>query len=213
MDEMKDLAEKVEKGKNLEVPEAVRIVLDKGVEPYDVLVNGLQAGLQVVGARFKKGTCFIPEVLLAARAMHAGMDIIQPLIAEQGVKPIAKIVLGTVKDDVHDIGKNMVRMMLMGAGFEVVDVGINVSEEKFLEHVQKEQPDLLALSALLSTTMPYLKTTIDVLQENGVRDKIKILVGGAPVTEEYAKDIGADGFAPDSSHAVDMVKQLLSITT
>jgi 5-methyltetrahydrofolate--homocysteine methyltransferase len=213
MDELKDLAEKVEKGKHLEAEEATRKALDGGIQPYDVLVNGLQAGLAVVGERFKRNECFIPEVLLAARAMHSGMDILRPLLAESGAKPIGKIVLGTVQDDLHDIGKNMVGMMLEGAGFHVVDMGVNVSVERFVEAVEREEAGILGLSALLSTTMPNLKTVIKRLEENGLRDKIKVLVGGAPVTEIYAMEIGADGFAPDAANAVDKAKELLKINS
>ncbi len=211
MDELKDLAGKVEKGKHLEAEAATRKALDSGIQPYDVLVNGLQAGLAVVGERFKRNECFIPEVLLAARAMHYGMDILRPLLAESGSKPIGKIVLGTVQDDLHDIGKNMVGMMLEGAGFHVVDMGVNVPVEKFVEAVEREEAALLGLSALLSTTMPNLKTVIERLEENSLRDKIKVLVGGAPVTEMYAMEIGADGFAPDAANAVDKAKELLQI--
>jgi len=213
MDELKDLAEKVEKGKHLEAEEATRKALDGGIQPYDVLVNGLQAGLAVVGERFKRNECFIPEVLLAARAMHSGMDILRPLLAESGAKPVGKIVLGTVQDDLHDIGKNMVGMMLEGAGFHVVDMGVNVPVERFVEAVEREEAGILGLSALLSTTMPNLKTVIEKLEENGLRDKIKVLVGGAPVTEIYAMEIGADGFAPDAANAVDKAKELLKINS
>jgi 5-methyltetrahydrofolate--homocysteine methyltransferase len=213
MDELKDLAEKVEKGKHLEAEEATRKALDSGIRPYDVLVKGLQAGLAVVGERFKRNECFIPEVLLAARAMHFGMDVLRPLLAESGAKPIGKIVLGTVQDDLHDIGKNMVGMMLEGAGFHVVDMGVNVPVEKFVEAVEREEAGILGLSALLSTTMPNLKTVIERLEENGLRDKIKVLVGGAPVTEIYAMEIGADGFAPDAANAVDKAKELLKINS
>jgi len=211
MDELKDLAEKVEKGKHLEAEEATRKALDSGIQPYDVLVNGLQAGLAVVGERFKRNECFIPEVLLAARAMHSGMDILRPLLVESGSKPIGKIVLGTVKDDLHDIGKNMVGMMLEGAGFHVVDMGVNVSVERFVEAVEKEEAAILGLSALLSTTMPNLKTVIERLKKDGLRERVKVLVGGAPVTETYAMEIGADGFAPDAANAVDKAKELLNI--
>ena len=213
MDELKDLAEKVEKGKHLEAKEATRKALDGGIRPYDVLINGLQVGLAVVGERFKRNECFIPEVLLAARAMHSGMDILRPLLAESGSKPIGKIVLGTVQDDLHDIGKNMVGMMLEGAGFHVVDMGVNVSVERFVEAVEGEEEVILGLSALLSTTMPNLKTVIERLEANGLRDKIKVLVGGAPVTEIYAMEIGADGFAPDAANAVDKAKELLKINS
>ncbi len=211
MEELRRVAEKVEKGKHLEVPEEVKKALEKGIPPYDILINGLQAGLAVIGERFKRDECFIPEVLLAARAMHAGIDLLRPLLAEAKTEPKAKIVLGTVKDDLHDIGKNMVGMMLEGSGFRVIDVGVNVPAERFAEVVRKEGASLLAMSALLSTTMPHLKATIDTLKEKGMRDEVKVLVGGAPVTEEYAMTVGADGFAADAARAVDKAKELLNI--
>lgn len=213
MEDLKALAEKVEKGKHLEVTAEVNKALEKGIPPYTILIDGLQAGLAVIGERFKKDECFIPEVLLAARAMHTGINLLRPLLASAGREPIAKVVLGTVKDDLHDIGKNMVGMMLEGSGFSVIDVGINVSPEKFAEVVKKEGATVVALSALLSTTMPYLKTTIDMLKETGLRDGVKVVVGGAPVTEEYAMAAGADGFAPDAARAVDIVKGLLGVAS
>jgi 5-methyltetrahydrofolate--homocysteine methyltransferase len=206
---LNEIAARVEEGKNTEVPALVREALDGGISPYEVLVSGLQAGLLVVGGRFKRNEAFIPEVLLSVRAMKAGMEIVKPLLSRDDSKTIGKVLLGTVKDDLHDIGKNMVGMMLEGSGFEVIDLGINVPEETFLEKVRNEKPDILAMSALLSTTMPFLKTTIDVLKQNGVRDSVKVLVGGAPVTPEYATEIGADGYAPDSASAVDKAKELL----
>jgi 5-methyltetrahydrofolate--homocysteine methyltransferase len=212
MKDLKELAARVEKGKNLEVPEVTQKALDSGISAYDILVNGLQAGLAIVGDRFKRNEAYIPEVLLAARAMHAGMDVLRPLLAETGSKPIGKLVLGTVKDDLHDIGKNMVAMMLEGAGFQVVDLGINVSVEKFVEAVRKEKADILGMSALLSTTTPYLEITIEELKQRGLRDRIQVLVGGAPVTEDYAMEIGADGYAPDAAHAIDKAKELLKNT-
>lgn len=211
MEELREIAEKVEKGENLEIPKAVNSALEKGIPPYEILVDGLQAGLMIVGERFKRNEAFIPEVLLSARAMKAGMEVLSPLMGETVGKPTAKVVLGTVKEDIHDIGKNMVGMMLEGCGFHVVDCGINVSEEKFVEAVQKEEAAILAMSALLSTTMPHLKTTIQLLEENGLRDKVKVLVGGATVTEEYAMQIGADGYAPDAARAVDKAKELLDL--
>lgn len=211
MEELKGIAEKVERGKHLEVAEEVRKALEKGIPPYAILIDGLQAGLAVIGGRFKRNECFIPEVLLAARAMHAGMDLLRPSLAKAETEPLAKIVLGTVKDDLHDIGKNMVGMMLEGSGFQVIDIGINVPAEKFVEAIRKEGASILAMSALLSTTMPYLKTAIDALKEHGIRDNVKVLVGGAPVTEEYAVACGADGYASDAARAVDKAKELLSI--
>jgi 5-methyltetrahydrofolate--homocysteine methyltransferase len=213
MDELKKLAEKVEKGKHLEAQEVTREALDKGISPYEILTKGLQAGLAVVGGRFKRNEVFIPEVLLAARAMNAGMDVLRPLLAETGVKPVGKVVLGTVQDDLHDIGKNMVGMMLEGAGFHVTDLGINVLTDRFVEALKNEEADILAMSALLSTTMPNLKTVIEKLEEHGLRDDVKVLVGGAPVTEAYAMEIGADGFAPDAANAVDKAKDLLNINS
>ena len=210
MDLLLVIANKTEKGKQLEVPQTIQQALDSGISPYDLLTKGLQAGLEAVGARFKLNQAYIPEVLLAARAMQAGMDVLQPLLAEGGQKPIAKVVLGTVKDDLHDIGKNMVGMMLKGSGFQVVDLGVNVPAEKFVATVQTERAAILAMSALLSTTAPYLKTVIEALKEKGLRENVKVLVGGAPVTEEYAIKIGADGFAPDSAHAVDKAKELIN---
>ena len=213
MDILKEIADKTENGKQLEVPAAVQKALSSGISPYEVLTNGLQAGLEAVGARFKRNQAYIPEVLLAARAMQAGMNVLQPLLAESGAKPIAKVVLGTVKDDLHDIGKNMVGMMLEGSRFQVVDLGVNVPAEKFVAAVEARQSALLAMSALLSTTAPYLKTVIEALKEKGLRQNVKVLVGGAPVTEEYAIKIGADGFAPDSARAVDKAKELLNLNT
>ncbi len=212
MADLTSLASMVEKGKHLETARLTRELLDQGMDPNQILNEGLQKGLLTLGERFKRNECFIPEVLLAARAMHAGMDLLRPLLVGTDAKPLATIVLGTVKDDLHDIGKNMVGMMLEGGGFRVLDVGVNVSPEKFMESVQKEGAAILALSALLSTTMPYLKTTIEALESKGIRDKVKVLVGGAPVTEEYAKEIGADGYAPDAARAVDEAKELLGIS-
>ena len=211
MDIMKEIARKTEKGKQLEVPQTVKQALDGGISPYKVLTNGLQEGLEAVGARFKRNQAYIPEVLLAARAMQAGMDILQPLLAESGEKPIATVVLGTVKDDLHDIGKNMVGMMLKGSGFQVVDLGVNVPVEEFIAAIQDEDISILAMSALLSTTAPYLKTVIEALKQQGLQKKVKVLVGGAPVTEQYANKIGADGFAPDSARAIDKAKELLNL--
>jgi len=213
MDLLLAIANKTEKGKQLEVPQAVQQALESGIPPYEVLTKGLQAGLEEVGARFKSNQAYIPEVLLAARAMQAGMEVLQPFLAESGAKPIAKVVLGTVKDDMHDIGKNMVVMMLEGSGFQVVDLGVNVPAEKFVATVEAEKSALLAMSALLSTTAPYLKTVIEALKEKGLRQNVKVLVGGAPVTEEYAIKIGADGFAPDSARAIDKAKELLNLKT
>lgn len=206
------LASLVEKGKHIEAAILTKELLEKEIDPNKILIEGLQKGLLTLGERFKRNECFIPEVLLAARAMHTGMDVLRPALAVEGVKPLAKVVLGTIKNDLHDIGKNMVGMMLEGAGFRVVDIGINVPAEKFVEAVEKEEAAILAMSALLSTTMPYLKTTIEALENKGIREKVKVLVGGAPVTGEYAKAIGADGYASDAANAIDEAKKLLGIS-
>jgi 5-methyltetrahydrofolate--homocysteine methyltransferase len=212
MADLMALAGMVEKGKHVETVQLTKELLEKGMDPNQILIEGLQKGLLALGERFKRNDCFIPEVLLAARAMHAGMDVLRPLLARAGAKPLAKVVLGTVKDDLHDIGKNMVGMMLEGAGFRVVDVGVNVAAEKFADVVQLENASILALSALLSTTMPYLKATIEALENKGIRRQVKVLVGGAPITEEYAKEIGADGYASDAARAVDEARELLGIS-
>jgi 5-methyltetrahydrofolate--homocysteine methyltransferase len=166
--------------------------------------------MDVVGRDFKAGDLFIPEVLLCARAMHAGLEILRPLLAESGVPAQGKLVIGTVAGDLHDIGKNLVSMMFQGAGFEVVDLGTDVSPEEFVETVRAENADLVGMSALLTTTMPSMKATIDAFIQAGLRDKVKVLIGGAPVTAEYSENIGADGFAPDAGAAIETARELLS---
>ena len=167
--------------------------------------------MNVVGERFKNNEFYVPEVLIAARAMHAGMDILKPKLAESGVEPIGKVLLGTVKGDLHDIGKNLVAMMLEGAGFEVIDLGIDVPPEKFVQAVNEQGGDVIAMSALLTTTMTQMKTTLEALEEAGVKGKVKTLIGGAPVTQNYADEIGADGYARDAASAADKAKELLGI--
>jgi len=179
-----------------------------GVEK--IMNEGLIAGMMVVGEKFKNNEYYVPEVLIAARAMHKGMALIEPLIVQSGIKPIAKLAIGTVKGDLHDIGKNLVVMMWKGAGFEVEDLGIDVPPEKFIEAVNNGA-QVVGMSALLTTTMVSMKEAIEKIKEAGVRDKVKIIIGGAPVTQEYADEIGADGYAPDAASGVDKVKQLLEI--
>ncbi len=179
-----------------------------GVEK--IMNEGLIAGMMVVGEKFKNNEYYVPEVLIAARAMHKGMALIEPLIVQSGIKPIAKLAIGTVKGDLHDIGKNLVVMMWKGAGFEVEDLGIDVPPEKFIEAVNNGA-QVVGMSALLTTTMVSMKEAIEKIKEAGVRDKVKIIIGGAPVTQEYANEIGADGYAPDAASGVDKVKQLLGI--
>jgi 5-methyltetrahydrofolate--homocysteine methyltransferase len=197
-------------GEEDEVTSLVHEALDDGLDPQDVLQNGLIAGMDQVGVDFKSGELFVPEVLVAARAMHAGMAVLRPLLAEGSKIGAGKLVVGTVQGDLHDIGKNLVKMMMEGAGFEIVDLGTDVKPQDFVEAVREHKPDLLGMSALLTTTMVNMKTTIEALQEAGLRDSVKIMVGGAPVTQEYARDIGADAFAPDAAAAVDIARELTS---
>ena len=192
------------------VEAATRKAINGGMPPKEILDDGLIAGMDAVGRDFKAGDLFIPEVLLCARAMHAGLEILRPLLAESGVPAQGKLVIGTVAGDLHDIGKNLVSMMLQGAGFEVIDLGTNVSPEKFVEAVRAENADLVAMSALLTTTIPSMKATIEALSQAGLRDKVKVLIGGAPVTAKYAQDIGADSFAPDAGAAVEVARDLLA---
>jgi 5-methyltetrahydrofolate--homocysteine methyltransferase len=189
-----------------EIEEGVNILIGRGWAPYDVLTKALVGGMTIVGADFRDGILFVPEVLLAANAMKGGMAILKPLLAETGAPRVGKMVIGTVKGDIHDIGKNLVSMMMEGAGFEVVDLGINNSVEKYLEAVEREQPDILGMSALLTTTMPYMKVVIDTMKEKGIRDDYIVLVGGAPLNEEFGRAIGADAYCRDAAVAVETAK-------
>jgi len=203
------LAHLVEKGNNKDVPAATEKALEVGISAYEVLTNGLQAGLAVVGERFKRQEAFIPEVLVTARAMKAGVDLLKPLLAPADSKPIGTCVLGTVKGDLHDIGLNLVGIMLEGAGFKVHNCGVNVTPEAFLEKVKELDADLMGMSALLATTMMTQRTIIEHLKEYGVRDKVRIICGGAPVTAQFANEIGADGYASDALVAVEVAKLLI----
>lgn len=185
--------------------------LELGMDPLVLLFDALIPALEEVGRLFEAGEYFVPEMLVSARAMQAAMDILKPLIAETGAKPIGRFVMGTVKGDIHDIGKNLCNIMLEGAGFEVVDLGVNVPPEKFIEAIKQHQPNAVGFSAFLTTTMPMFKTNIEAIKEAGLRDQVKILVGGAPVTQEYADKVGADGYAPDASATVRLTKQLLGL--
>jgi methanogenic corrinoid protein MtbC1 len=193
-----------------EVEQATHIFLERGWAPERVLNDALVEGMRIVGIDFRDGILFVPEVLLAANAMKGGMAILRPLLADTGVEPIGKIVIGTVKGDIHDIGKNLVGMMLEGAGFEVIDIGINNAVEKYLAALEKHQPDFLGMSALLTTTMPYMKVVIDTLKEQNLRDKYIVLVGGAPLNEEFGKAVGADAYCRDAAIAVETAKRLLA---
>ncbi|MFN3971899.1 MAG: corrinoid protein [Gemmobacter sp.] len=196
-------------GMKEEIEEGVNILLGRGWTPYDVLTRALVAGMTIVGNDFRDGILFVPEVLLAANAMKAGMFILKPLLVETGAPRMGKMVIGTVKGDIHDIGKNLVGMMMEGAGFEVRDLGINNSVEKYLAALEEDQPDILGMSALLTTTMPYMKVVIDTLKEKGMRDDYIVLVGGAPLNEEFGRAIGADAYCRDAAVAVETAKAFI----
>jgi methylmalonyl-CoA mutase cobalamin-binding domain/chain len=197
-------------GLKSEIEAATRIFLERGWGPEQVLNKALVEGMRIVGVDFRDGILFVPEVLLAANAMKGGMEILRPLLVETGVEPIGKIVIGTVKGDIHDIGKNLVSMMLEGAGFEVIDLGINNPVEKYLDALEKHRPDILGMSALLTTTMPYMKVVIDTLKQKGIRDDFIVLVGGAPLNEEFGKAVGADAYCRDAAIAVETAKSLIA---
>ena len=193
-----------------EVGEGVRLLLHRKWTPYDVLTKALVEGMRVVGEDFRDGILFVPEVLLAANAMKAGMAILRPLLVQTGAPKIGKMVIGTVKGDIHDIGKNLVCMMMEGAGFEVVDLGVNNAVEKYLAAIEEHQPDIIGMSALLTTTMPYMKVVIDTMKEKGIRNDYIVLVGGAPVNEGFAMSVGADAYCRDAAIAVETAKALMA---
>ena len=209
-DILSDIASNLYYGRNTAVAELVQKALDQGLSASDILSGGLTAGMDEVGKDFKAGDLFVPEVLIAARAMHAGMDVLRPLLAESDVPSAGKCLIGTVVGDLHDIGKNLVRMMLEGGGFEAIDLGTDVKPEAFVDAVREHQPAIVGLSALLTTTMPGMKATIEALHEAGLRDTVKIMIGGAPVTAAFAEKIGADAYAPDAASAVDVARDLMS---
>ena len=208
MADLKALADAVIKGDQKKAVEITKAAIQEGTAPKSVLDKGLIAGMDIVGARFKKNEIYIPEVLIAARAMKMAMEILEPELIKAGVEPVGKLLIGTVQGDLHDIGKNLVAMMLKGAGFEVIDLGVDVGPDKFVEQVKTSKAQLIGMSALLTTTMPGMERTIKALKQAGV--KAKVMIGGAPVTQEYASKIGADGFAPDAASAVDMAKTLVA---
>ena len=191
------------------VKELTNAGLEDGMEPETLLYDALIPSLEEVGARFERGDYFVPEMLIAARAMQGALDILRPLLAETGAKPIGTMVIGTVKGDVHDIGKNLVNIMMEGAGFTVIDLGVNVAPETFVQQIQEHEPELVGFSAFLTTTMPMFKANLNSIEKAGLRDKVIVMVGGAPVTQEYADAVGADGYAADASTAVRKAKELL----
>jgi methylmalonyl-CoA mutase cobalamin-binding domain/chain len=192
-----------------EIVEGTNILLSRGWDAQRVLNEALVEGMRIVGIDFRDGILFVPEVLLAANAMKAGMEVLRPLLAETGAKTIGKVVIGTVKGDIHDIGKNLVAMMLEGAGFEVINLGINTDADKFLAALEEHKPDILGMSALLTTTMPYMKVVIDTLKEKGIRDDYIVLVGGAPLNEEFGKAVGADAYCRDAAVAAETAEALV----
>ncbi len=196
-----------------EIVDSVNILLSRNWTPYDILTKALVEGMRIVGVDFRDGILFVPEVLMSANAMKAGMVLLRPLLAETGAPKVGKMVIGTVKGDIHDIGKNLVCMMMEGAGFEVIDLGINNPVEKYLEAIEEHKPDILGMSALLTTTMPYMKVVIDTLKEKGMRNDYLVLVGGAPLNEAFADAIGADAYCRDAAVAVETAKSLLSQRT
>ena len=193
-----------------EIEEGVNILLGRGWAPYKVLTEALVEGMRIVGIDFRDGILFVPEVLLAANAMKAGMVILRPLLAETGAPKTGKMVIGTVKGDIHDIGKNLVAMMMEGAGFEVINIGVNNPVENYLEAIDEHAPDIIGMSALLTTTMPYMKVVIDTLKEKGIRDDYIVMVGGAPLNEAFAESIGADAYCRDAAVAVETAKKLMA---
>jgi 5-methyltetrahydrofolate--homocysteine methyltransferase len=209
MDLYEEISAGVQKGNAVEVKALVEKALAQDLPVDKVLNKGLIAGMNVIGERFKAMDIFIPEVLVSARAMNTGLEIIKPLLAKANVKAKGKVVIGTVRGDLHDIGKNIVAMMLRGAGYEVTDLGADVPKEKFLENVKKEGADVVAMSALLTTTMTYMRETIEELEKAKLRAKVKVVIGGAPLSQAYAEKIKADGYAPDAALAVDLLKKLL----
>ena len=208
MADLQAMADAVERGDQKAAVQAVQEALDSGMAPEAILNDGLIAGMSSIGVKFKNNEVFIPEVLIAARAMGGAMEILEPKLVETGVEPKGKVVIGTVKQDLHDIGKNLVAMMLKGGGFHVTDLGVDVDPEKFVEAVKESQPQIVALSALLTTTMPNMKQVVDAMKEAGLNN-VKVIIGGAPVTKDFADQIGADGYAPDAGSAVDLAHDLI----
>jgi len=211
MEILEQMSEALIKGDANTVKELAQKAVDDGIAPNQVIKQGLIPGMAVVGERFKKNEIYVPEVLIAARAMHAGMDVVKPLLTDPDADTEGTFVIGTVKGDLHDIGKNLVVMMMEGAGFKVVDLGVDVSPEKFVQAAQENNADVVGLSALLTTTMVAMKDTIEAINSSDLKGKVKVIIGGAPVTQNFADEIGADGYAPDASSAVDVSKELLGI--
>ena len=193
-----------------EIAEGTQILLDRGWEATRILEEALVAGMTIVGIDFRDGILFVPEVLMSANAMKAGMALLKPILSDTGAKPVGKMVIGTVKGDIHDIGKNLVGMMLEGAGFEVIDLGINIDADTYIDAITENKASVLGMSALLTTTMPYMKVVIDTMKERGIRDDHIVLVGGAPLNQEFGESIGADAYCKDAATAVEVAKELIA---
>ncbi|HIS47857.1 MAG TPA: corrinoid protein [Candidatus Scybalocola faecigallinarum] len=206
MEILEEMSSFLQKGRAKNVKALVSQALEEGIDPKAILNEGLLSGMMVIGEKFKKNEVFVPEVLVAARAMNAGLTILEPKLVEVGNEPVGKVVIGTVKGDLHDIGKNLVAMMLKGAGFEVFDIGVDADPEKFISEAEEKGADVICMSALLTTTMPNMKVVIDQLQEKGLRDKYIVMVGGAPVNEAFAQQIGADYYTPDAATAAEVAR-------
>ncbi len=211
MVDLKELSEVLFRGDVSKVKEITLRALQEKIEPKEILEQGLIKGMKVVGIKFKNNEIFLPEVLLASQAMYGGLELLQPRLTKSGVRAIGKVIIGTARGDLHDIGKNLVTMMLRGGGFEVIDLGNDVSPEKFLEATQKHKPDIVSISALLTTTMIGMADVITTLERADLRNRVKVMIGGAPVTQEFANEIGAEGYAPDAASAVDKARELLKI--
>ncbi|HBM80952.1 MAG TPA: cobalamin-binding protein [Clostridiaceae bacterium] len=208
MEILNEISEKLQAGSAPKVRELVTKALNDGISAKEIL-GALIDGMNVIGIKFKNNEVYVPEVLIAARAMNAGLTILRPILSETGVKPVGKAIIGTVAGDLHDIGKNLVRMMLVGAGLEVIDLGVDVSPDKFVQAVKENNPDIVCMSALLTTTMPGMKKTIDALGKEGLRDRVTVMIGGAPVTFNYAKEIGADIYEPDAASAAQTARKVV----
>jgi 5-methyltetrahydrofolate--homocysteine methyltransferase len=208
---MQDIAAALVDGDDETVDTLTRAQLDAGVAALEIMDDGLIAGMALVGIKFRENFIFVPEVLACARAMKAGMAHIEPILSASGVEPVGKVVMGTVKGDLHDIGKNLVIMMLRGSGFEVVDLGVDVSPDDFIDAIEQHKPSVVGMSALLTTTMPNMGKTIDAFVDEGLRDKVKVMLGGAPVNQEFADDMGADGYGKDAVAAVTLAKELIGV--
>jgi 5-methyltetrahydrofolate--homocysteine methyltransferase len=209
MKELQDLADLIMNGYTERVTNLTGQLLESGVSPQTILNEGLVKGMSVVGEKMRCGEMYIPEVLQSASAMHASLNLLKPHLVKDGVQPVGKIVIGTVKGDMHDIGKNLVGILLQGAGFDIVDLGVNMPPQKFVEAINIHNPSVIGISAMLTTTMLHMKTTIEAIRAAGLRSKVKIIIGGAPVSQKFADEIGADGYARDAVKAVDKVKELL----